>query len=387
MPDRTPNLVSESGGAESFEFLKPRLTGSRFADHAIPLEFLKDLAVLEEMVIEVAKCQFLKAHPERRRSPRGFTDGVALKLTGVDAGSAIPVIRLFIASATLFPPENQIYFEEAREAIVAEIKAAEQNGPIMHLPKTALGYFDRMGRGLRDGEAIEFTTSVQKTPVKLTKESRRRLVLASSKVDLTEEQTIRGLIPEADQDALSFHIQLVDGRKIPAPMREPHLETIKEAFVGYKEGVRVQLQGVVKLNRSSKLQSIESVEHVSILDSMDVASRLDELKNLKDGWLDGKGVTPILTGVDWLTTAFSEYYPEDLSPPYLYPTAEGNILAEWSLGPHEISLEINLNQKTGQWHALKLDADTHTERTLKLTLADDWNWVVDQIRAISGGNA
>jgi hypothetical protein len=36
-------------------FLTPRLVGDRFEGHAIPLEVLKDFAVLEEMIVEVAK--------------------------------------------------------------------------------------------------------------------------------------------------------------------------------------------------------------------------------------------------------------------------------------------------------------------------------------------
>lgn len=69
--------------SQVIEFLTPRMVGPRFAEHAIPLELLKDLAVLEEMIIEVAKWCYLQDHPERKRSPKGFTDGVALKLSGV----------------------------------------------------------------------------------------------------------------------------------------------------------------------------------------------------------------------------------------------------------------------------------------------------------------
>ena len=72
-------------------FLQPHLTGSRFAGHSIPLEFLKDLAVLQEMIIEVAKWRFLQDNPGRRRCPRGFTEGIELKLTGIEEGCAAPV--------------------------------------------------------------------------------------------------------------------------------------------------------------------------------------------------------------------------------------------------------------------------------------------------------
>src|SRR3954470_3494971 len=102
-------------------FLRPRLIGERFEGHSIPLEILKDLAVLEEMIVEVAKSEFLKDHPQRRRSPRRFTDGITLKLTATKEGSLVPVISLVISSMSLFPPENQQCFERARDAVVNAI--------------------------------------------------------------------------------------------------------------------------------------------------------------------------------------------------------------------------------------------------------------------------
>lgn len=369
------------------DFLKPRLTGGRFQGHAIPLEFLKDIAVLEEMVIEVAKWRFLADNPGRHRCPRGFTEGIAMKLTGVEDGSAIAVIGLFLASSTLFPCGNQAYFEEARDAIVSAIGAAEQNGSITdHLPEKALSYFDRMGRSLRDGEAIEFTTPTNPTPVRLTKDTRRRLVLASSKVsELTEGVRIRGAVPEADQADMSFEIQLIDGQKVPAPIAPPHMETIIEAFNGYSQGLRVLVQGVGRFNRNGRFKSFESIEHISILDPLDVATRLDELRELNDGWLEGGGIAPTKEGLDWLARAFEEHYPDDLPLPFLYPTAEGGIQAEWSLEPHELSIEIDLMNRTGEWHGLNMKTTAEETRSLSFEDSDDWNWLVSRIRESIGG--
>jgi hypothetical protein len=78
----------------SFEFMTPRLEGERFTRHAIPFEVLRDLAVLENLVIEAAKWKYLEAHSEHQRVPRGFTEGVSLQLSEVCDGSAIPVIML-----------------------------------------------------------------------------------------------------------------------------------------------------------------------------------------------------------------------------------------------------------------------------------------------------
>ena len=372
------------------EFLRPRLIGQRFAGHAIPLELLRDLAVLQEMIVDVAKTEFLKDNPSRQRSPRGFTEGIELKLTGIEDGSAIPVISLVVAaSAALFPPANQVYFERARDAVVSTIEAAEKNESVTeHLPEKALSYFDKMGRSLREDEAIEFSTPSHQASARLTRNTRRRILLASTKVrELTEEISVRGTIPEADQDRMTFEFQLIGGPKVQAPIASQHVDTIVEAFAGYKNGTRVLLQGVGRYNRNDRLLGFESVGRISILEALDIQARLDELRLLKDGWLEGRGVAPSVDGLQWLAVAFDRHYPEDLALPFLYPTEAGDIRAEWSLGTHESSLEIGLAKHAGEWHTLNMDSDYEETRSLNLNQASDWAWLAKQIQKRSGGEA
>ena len=111
------------------------------------------MAVLREMLIEVAKWCYLRDHPERKRSPRGFTDGVALKLSGVGEGSAAPQLSLVIERTQLFSPA-QIYLEQTRARLIDAIDATKHDKPIIqHLSDPLLAYFDRIGRGLRNDEA------------------------------------------------------------------------------------------------------------------------------------------------------------------------------------------------------------------------------------------
>lgn len=370
-------------------FLRPRLTGARFEGRAIPLEFLKDLAVFEEMIVEIAKSAFLTDNPDRKRSPRGFTEGIEMKLTGVEPGSAIPVISLVVTRATLFPTGSQVYFERARDSVVRAISAAEHQRTVTeHLAEKALGYFDRIGRSLRDGEAMEFDVPDGQGVARLTKETRRKLLLASADVkELTEEVTIRGSISEVDQADMTFEIQLPDGRKVKSPLAPQHLDTILEAFNGYKKATRVLLQGVGRFNRSERLLGFDSVEHVSLLDPLDVPARLEEIALLKNGWLEGKGAAPPKEGLEWLSRTFASQYPDDLPLPYIYPTPEGGIQLEWTLGTTDVSLEIDLIAHSAHWHAMDLPTEEESSRALRLDEPNDWLWFAAEVGRVMAGAA
>lgn len=374
------------------EFMKPRLVGERFMGHAIPFEVLKNLAVLEDLVIEAAKWMYLEAHPDRQRVPRGFTEGVALQLTEVREGSAIPVIMLTLMTTTPLMPEvgtHLHYYSQGREAIIATVSAAEdQSQGSGVLPPHLLGYFDQLGRSLREGEALELDPGNRTKPARLTKETRRRILLQSDRIqELTEEVTLRGTVPEMDQEKMSFEFQIIAGSRIKAPLEPQHLDTILTAFNGYRENRRIVIRGIGCYNRSEKLLGLSAVEHVSTLEELDPGARLNEFKALRNGWLDGKGKAPDHQQLDWLVDAFERYYPDELPLPYLYPTAEGGVQAEWSIGGSDISLEIALETHQGEWHALELSNESEEAHELDLNDPSGWQWLTSEIARRTGGAA
>lgn len=377
---------------KSFDFMTPRLVGKRFEGHAIPFEVLKDLAVLENLIIDAAKWKYREDHSERQRLPRGFTEGVSLQLTEVRNGSAIPVIMLTLLTSTSLLPEvgsNLTYFEQGRDAIFEAVSSAEKDDhKATILPPSLLGYFDQLGRSLRDDEALELNPADTLRPARLTKEIRRRLLLQSDTIqELTEEVSLRGTVPEMDQEKMTFQFQLVSGPRIKAMLDARHVDLILEAFNGYRSNKRVLIRGVGRFDRSEKLLGLQAVDHVAILDDMDVGVRLEEFKTLKNGWLDGKGFAPDHQQLAWLAAAFQHNYPDELQLPYLYPTAEGGVQAEWSLGNWEISLEIELGTHRAQWQALDLTTDVTDERMLDLNKDSDWQWLAQAIAPKQGGQA
>src|SRR5262249_40569527 len=153
---------------------------------------------------------------------------------------------------------------------------------------------------------------------------------------------------------------------IPGPITQPYFNTIREASYGYKKGVKVQLDGIGRFNRSERLQKIVSVEHVTLLDPLDFQAQLDDLRTLRDGWLDGNGYAPTTDGLDWLAEAFEDHYSDNLRPPYVYPVPEGGVRLEWSIAPQDVSLEINLRERSGEWHSLNLETDEEEVQLLNL---------------------
>lgn len=123
---------------------------------------------------------------------------------------------------------------------------------------------------------------------------------------------------------------------------------------------------------------------MTLLDPQDVPARLDELRLLKDGWLDGKGIAPSAAGLDWLSQTFSEHFPDDLRLPFLYPDAEGGVQAEWSLPPYEITLEIDLVGHRGIWHELNLVTEEEALQDLSLDEPEGWQWLAERLRTMPG---
>ncbi len=372
----------------SLEILRPCLVGRRFDDGAIPLEFLEDLAHLRKMILEVAKWHFLHHNTASRRVPSKFASSVEFQLTGLERGSAVPVISIVAPQSTLagsLPYER--YFTSAVGSIIETIDAADQgflpsnNG---YLPPKYLAHFNRIGRSLREDEFIQLQAPSVKVSARLDQKTRMKLLQTSKVSALLQEITIRGAVSEVDQDDMTFDIHPTFGRKVSGTISEHHYETFMEAFNGYREGVRVAIEGVGKYDQQHRLTALQEIAQINILDPLDVPSRLDEFRNMRDGWLDGDGIAPARAGLDWLAESFERWYPDNAPLPFTYPTPSGGVQFEWSVGGQEISLEVDLRTRQSVWHRLDMSTLSDDERELNLEESASWQWIGAQIVRFSG---
>lgn len=366
------------------EFLRPKLIGERFTGHAVPLEILRDFAALQEMLVETAKWKFRQENPQRERVQRNFAKDIELQLMGIEDGSAILAIVLSFSS--LFPPDTAKYFEQGKAEIVNAIARSAEGLP-PHLPPALLSYFDRFGRGLRSGESIEFPHGERS--IALTPEIRKQLIRAAQVDIWTEEAALRARIYEADQIHDTFEFELSDGSRAKAPLDDKYRDAVLDAFRTYRGGAFVLIQGVVQRDRSDRLKGFESIEHVTPLDTLDVTLRLEQIAALNDGWLDNSGLAPPKDKLEWLASEFDANFDADLPLPYLYPTAEGGIQAEWSLNDWSVTVEIDLNGKLGEYQALNLRDHACVEFQIALADRDGWNQLnlaLKKLETSSGAN-
>ena len=370
--------------------MRVKLSGGRFKEAELPFFILGDLVPLQDMVVDVAKWLYKEKHG-RRRSPSSF-DQVYLKIVGLQPGSTVAEIGIDTTRMILdgVPVPNQEHIEAAASNIVDVIELAERGAEHLNgrIPPRCMGYFNRMGRSLMGNEVMEITAGHNRSG-RLTQQSREVLV-RHSVGGIMRDITVRGVVFEADLKKMRFRLEPIYGSIINCPFLEQHTETVLEALSSYKNEedgakmhVRVQMTGMY--DRQDRLQHVESMRSIESLDPLDVDARLDRFRNLRDGWLEGGGVAPDHSGLDWLSDVFERYYPDDLQLPRTYPTADGGVSLEWSSGEREIDIEVNLNNHTGEWYVFNKDSKLgEEEKTLKLDSPDDWKWMGGRLQSLMG---
>ena len=192
-------------------------------------------------------------------------------------------------------------------------------------------------------------------------------------------------MPEIDQAKMSFELLLPDGKKITAKMDAIHLDTILEATRGFRDGLKISVSGVGRFDRMEKLHSLDLIEDAVIIESNDPLARLDELRLLRVGWLDGRGVVPSPEEFDWIESFFRDQYPATLPTPFIYPTAEGGFQFEWRTGNQDLSLEIIPQNKTAELHGLNIKDGADTYMELNLEARADVDSLIDFISKAAKG--
>lgn len=348
--------------------LEPRFEGERFRHQTLPFALLRDLEALQGIILEIAKSDYRQANPDRQRIPRGFCDQLELHLS-TRGGSFVAEVALITEDDLLEGCDPRM--QRARAACdqfletLAHVQEQRQGSP-PPLPDTAWSYVERFGRGLLPDESIRMVHGSQ-GEVRLTRDLRRRVLLSRpGSKPLTEEVRLPARVVQVQPKEKVMPVQLVDGRVITCAINDRQVADLQDVRVG-DFGVRwVLISGIGLFDASQQLLRIEEANSVDLLDSQDPIVQIEQLRNLADGWLDGKGIAPTDELLDALRDWLEHHLRGELLQPRLYPTPEGGVEAEWLIGRVDLSIEFDPASNTVEWHALDLEHDTVDERTFSL---------------------
>lgn len=112
----------------------------------------------------------------------------------------------------------------------------------------------------------------------------------------------------------------------------------------------------------------------------DIEHQIDELMKLEAGWLDGEGEKPSERGLNWLRDKLLDNYTVSAPELHLYPTEDGNVMAEWWIGTHDVTLEIDLSSHTGYWHDYDSSSEQSNEREIDCNEKTCWIWIIRTLR-------
>lgn len=349
-------------------FLKPILKGNRFDDHSIPVEVFSEFNSYKNLILEVAKHLYKKKN-SKQRLPGGFGDQLTLKISQIQQGSAIALLEREYDSTS-----DYVEFEEARDLVDAVIA---QKGQITNFPENLYYLFDSFGKTLVDGEEFLLCKPNQlSTDATIYSKQVRGQLLSINRKPFLGSINVSGRITDVNLVNGRFEMQTHNGITISGQYTEEFKQTLRDAHTNY-ESTSAFSVGSAFISPDNSVSRIEKLQHLVCISDDDKISSipafeqtLDAMKQLKQGWFDGQDGLPIdpalIENVKKLL--FDFFQTHSIVFPYLYPTTDGGVRAEWSWGKWEVSTEFVHNQKQSEVFATQINGSQ--VRECKVSWAD-----------------
>lgn len=349
-------------------FLQPILKGQRFDDHAIPVEVLAEFNAYKLLILEVAKFLF-KKNNNRARLPSGFVDQLTLKISKIEKGSAIALLeREFDSTAA-----NYNEFTDARELVDSFI--SNQDATSLSFPPNLIYLFDAFGKSLREDEEFVLCKPNQNAAdaTTYTKAIRNKILTINRKPAQAAVKLV-GQITDVNLNSKKFEIHtesgLVSGQyenQFSELLRDSHRES---------ENTETTIVGIGLITPDNAISRIDKIQHLISIGSENKVSSvpniegsLNSMKSLTAGWFDGEQGLPIsITLIEFTKKFFEDLFSQSgIVFPYLYPTLDAGIRAEWSWGNWEVSTEFVDNSKNIE--ILATQSDGEQTREIKINVS------------------
>ena len=316
------------------ERLDVRYFGERFSNMSMPLNMLGDLAIINEMILDLASEIYKKEHGARR-VPKHFRENHGLTLSSITKGSTVLGITMSerLAQKILGPTDEISSVEGAISEFLNYIETGDSDyEPII------TSRLKSVGSMLKDEEGMSFE---YKGRTALYDQNVRKKLLGE-KIGYQTYETLYGKVTEVDTKKKSFKVTTVpdNGKRIDFNLRNIQ-DTIQKSEFEKLLQKNVMITGSFMF-KDNNMEN-ESVDSILVLDELDVDYRLRELLDLKPGWGERGNEQPLnQEEVESLISRYDEFGSE-LRLPHIYPTPDGNLQFEWD---SDCLMEMELNLST-----------------------------------------
>lgn len=355
--------------------------GSRFDGGVMPLSVLPELAAYQNLVLSAARFLFTTRNPGRQRIEKGFEDKFRLGMKEIHEGSAVPqVVRFYEeAQGSLFPesPEPDI-FDEARDLVEALIRGEEIPENVLNghevsesARRDLFGKFNGFGKTLSKDEYVLVGAPGNREGVRYDHDKRLRLLL---KVNNRYEDSVdlEGIVTKVDKEQNQISIRQADGVKIDVRISPLFLGS---AIASLTTDQRVRVQGTGIFDEAGKLLQVPLVTDLIPEGEVErrtgcrltVAEQLAGLEKLPVGWFHPGSPAFDSTQIEYARDFLEVLIDANGFPiPWLYPTPEGEIRAEWERDGREWILELDTTARKALVMVVHLTESDSAEEEIRL---------------------
>ena len=120
--------------------------------------------------------------------------------------------------------------------------------------------------------------------------------------------------------------------------------------------------------------------HMELLPNQVLATQIEELAALQNGWFEGQGKALNKDQLAWVTDQLVASFPEDLPFPHVGPTPEGGLFLEWIQKEWRISAEMLLPSHRCELQATNTATRESVDKECDLDQANGWPTLYSFVR-------
>lgn len=341
----------EMASEDTFAYLS--LSGDRFDAVGMPADAAIEVRNYREAVYAIARELWLRDNSERSRVPNGFPTAFDLRLTGINPGSAQPVLQLhrpIEVSEDEFT-EWADFYGRARDLLTQSIAAVSVGAHELpkSFPKSAVRQIRRLGSSLDSDETMVVGGTAEGAP-RAELDQAVRAVISQINATIGEdpvEVAVDGIVIEANSLKRSFMLRRhIDGVVVSCKItdfQENLARVMKNSLsVDGLTGPDVHVVGIADNGDEKLYRSLSDVSVIQVLRTVNqknLLARLSHMAGLKDGWWGGNGrkVDPALIH-QAETMLMSIRGPIDGL--MVGPSRSGAVVFEWRKESLDLTVEI-----------------------------------------------